>query len=314
MSIKTLTQASVICSDNQVLQQLVGIQNSYLKRLESQLKVKIHSRGNILLIEGEESQVLKTKVILERLEKRLMQGEIIDHNDVDGSVRMHKDSKRESNARIRLKSTDKTIVPRSHTQATFMEALSRDELVFGLGPAGTGKTYLAVAMGVSLLMEGKVDRLILSRPAIEAGERLGFLPGDLKEKVDPYLRPIYDALYDMIPTEQLEKMLAAGTIEIAPLAFMRGRTLAHAYIILDEAQNTTPLQMKMFLTRLGEGSRMVVTGDVTQVDLPDHQESGLLDAMRRFKKLEAISFVEFQAEDVVRHPLVAKIVKAYGST
>ena len=311
MGTNTIARASIVFSDNQVLQQLVGIQNSYLKRLETQLKVKIHLRGNILLIEGDESDVLKTKTILERLEQRLIKGEEIDHNDVDGSVRMQKSSKKGSDVKIHLKSTNKFIVPRSPTQAQFMESLENNELSFGIGPAGTGKTYLAVAMGAAMLMAGKVDRLILSRPAIEAGERLGFLPGDLKEKVDPYLRPIYDALHDMFPESQMEKLLEAGAIEIAPLAFMRGRTLSHAYIILDEAQNTTPLQMKMFLTRLGEGSRMVVTGDSTQIDLPDHQDSGLLDAMKRFRKIDSISFVEFSSDDVVRHPLVSRIVKAY---
>jgi phosphate starvation-inducible PhoH-like protein len=214
--------------------------------------------------------------------------------------------------KIYLKSTNKSILPRSPSQETFIEAMENNELVFGIGPAGTGKTYLAVAMGASLLMSGKVERLILSRPAIEAGERLGFLPGDLKEKVDPYLRPIYDALYEMFPRTQVEKLISSGTIEIAPLAFMRGRTLSHAYVILDEAQNTTPLQMKMFLTRLGEGSRMVVTGDVTQIDLPSQQESGLVDAQKRFKNIPSIAFVEFGSDDVVRHPLVSKIVKAYG--
>lgn len=314
MGTQAISKISLVFSDNNVLQQLVGAQNIYLKRLEEQLHVKIYSRGNVLLIQGEEQPVEKAKTILEQLEKRLKQGESIDHNDIDGGVRMHHIESEGKGMKIHLKATNKSILPRSPSQKTFMEAMEANELVFGIGPAGTGKTYLAVAMGASLLMAGKVERLILSRPAIEAGERLGFLPGDLKEKVDPYLRPIYDALYEMFPGTQVEKLISSGVIEIAPLAFMRGRTLSHAYVILDEAQNTTPLQMKMFLTRLGEGSRMVVTGDVTQIDLPSQQESGLLDAQKRFRDIASVSFVEFGAEDVVRHPLVAKIVKAYGSS
>jgi phosphate starvation-inducible PhoH-like protein len=312
MSTQSISKISLVFSDNHILQQLVGVQNSYLKRLEKHLHVKIYSRGNVLLIQGEEHAVEKAKTILMHLEKRLKQGDSIDHNNVEGSVRMYPKVQEEGSMKIYLKSTNKSILPRSPSQETFIEAMENNELVFGIGPAGTGKTYLAVAMGASLLMSGKVERLMLSRPAIEAGERLGFLPGDLKEKVDPYLRPIYDALYEMFPRTQVEKLISSGTIEIAPLAFMRGRTLSHAYVILDEAQNTTPLQMKMFLTRLGEGSRMVVTGDVTQIDLPSQQESGLVDAQKRFKNIPSIAFVEFGSDDVVRHPLVSKIVKAYG--
>jgi phosphate starvation-inducible PhoH-like protein len=193
-----------------------------------------------------------------------------------------------------------------------MDALARNEMVFGVGPAGTGKTYLAVAQGVALLQAGRVDRIVLSRPAVEAGERLGFLPGDMKEKVDPYLRPLYDALHDMLPAEQVARRIASGEIEVAPLAFMRGRTLAHCYAILDEAQNTTPAQMKMFLTRMGEGSRMVVTGDPTQVDLPPGQKSGLAEALSILEGVEGIAISRFAERDVVRHPLVAKIVAAYG--
>jgi phosphate starvation-inducible PhoH-like protein len=210
-----------------------------------------------------------------------------------------------------IRTRKKTIVPRSPGQTVYMEALARDEMIFALGPAGTGKTYLAVAQAVSQLINGSVDRLILSRPAVEAGERLGFLPGDMKEKVDPYLRPLYDALYDMLPTEQVERRIASGEIEIAPLAFMRGRTLNDAFIILDEAQNTTPLQMKMFLTRFGMRSRMVICGDPHQVDLPDPSKSGLADAVRRLERVKGIAVVRFTAADVVRHPLVGRIVDAY---
>jgi phosphate starvation-inducible PhoH-like protein len=210
-----------------------------------------------------------------------------------------------------IRTRKKTIVPRSTVQTHYMEALSRDDMIFALGPAGTGKTYLAVAQAVAMLITGQVDRLILSRPAVEAGERLGFLPGDMKEKVDPYLRPLYDALYDMLPTEQVERRIASGEIEIAPIAFMRGRTLSDAFIILDEAQNTTPQQMKMFLTRFGMRARMVICGDPHQTDLPRGQESGLNDAVTKLEGISKIAMVRFGAADVVRHPLVGKIVEAY---
>jgi phosphate starvation-inducible PhoH-like protein len=210
-----------------------------------------------------------------------------------------------------IRTRKKTIVPRSKTQAVYMEALAREDLIFALGPAGTGKTYLAVAQAVQQLIGGSVDRLILSRPAVEAGERLGFLPGDMKEKVDPYLRPLYDALYDMLPAEQVERRITSGEIEIAPIAFMRGRTLSDAFIILDEAQNTTPAQMKMFLTRFGMRSRMVVCGDPLQVDLPNPGMSGLADAVGRLEGVQKIATVRFTSADVVRHPLVGRIVEAY---
>jgi len=212
---------------------------------------------------------------------------------------------------VMIRTRKKTIVPRSSTQVTYMEELTRRDVIFALGPAGTGKTYLAVAQAVSQLITGSVDRLILSRPAVEAGERLGFLPGDMKEKVDPYLRPLYDALYDTLPAEQVERRIASGEIEIAPIAFMRGRTLANAFIILDEAQNTTAAQMKMFLTRFGEGSRMVVCGDPKQVDLPVPGISGLADAVERLEGVDGIGVVRFNAADVVRHPIVGRIVQAY---
>jgi phosphate starvation-inducible PhoH-like protein len=212
---------------------------------------------------------------------------------------------------IMIRTRKKTLVPRSATQIPYMEALARDEIIFALGPAGTGKTYLAVAQAVAMLITGAVQRLILSRPAVEAGERLGFLPGDMKEKVDPYLRPLYDALYDMMPASLVAKGIAENQIEIAPLAFMRGRTLSSAFIILDEAQNTTPQQMKMFLTRLGEGSRMVVTGDPTQVDLPPGAVSGLADAVAVLKGVQGVAAVGFSNADIVRHALVGRIVAAY---
>jgi len=211
-----------------------------------------------------------------------------------------------------IRTKKRVIVPRSQTQARYIAELLRHELVFGLGPAGTGKTYMAVAVAVQMLLEGRVDRIILSRPAVEAGERLGFLPGDMREKIDPYLRPLYDALYDMLPPDRVEKGLASGEIEVAPLAFMRGRTLANAYVILDEAQNTSPVQMKMLLTRLGENSRLAVTGDLSQIDLPLGVPSGLRDALDILEGIEGISFVRFSDQDVVRHPLVTKVVRAYA--
>jgi len=213
---------------------------------------------------------------------------------------------------IMIRTRKKTIVPRSATQIDYMRALTRSDIIFALGPAGTGKTYIAVAQAVSQLMSGSVQRLILSRPAVEAGERLGFLPGDMKEKVDPYLRPIYDALYDCMPPEQVERRIASGEIEIAPIAFMRGRTLGDAFVILDEAQNTTPAQMKMFLTRFGQNSRMVICGDPKQVDIPGGDaQSGLADAVRRLEGVDGIAMIRFSAADVVRHPIVGRIVEAY---
>jgi phosphate starvation-inducible PhoH-like protein len=212
---------------------------------------------------------------------------------------------------IMIRTRKKTIVPRSATQTRYMAALASADVIFALGPAGTGKTYVAVAQAVQMLIQGQVTRLILSRPAVEAGERLGFLPGDMKEKVDPYLRPLYDALYDMLPAEQVERRIASGEIEIAPIAFMRGRTLGDAFIILDEAQNTTPAQMKMFLTRFGTNSRMVVCGDPRQIDLPDIGKSGLADAVSRLEGVDGIATIRFNAADVVRHPIVGRIVEAY---
>ena len=255
--------------------------------------------------------------MLATLYNRLAHGQGVDPGDVEGAVAILSDPSLDGivaddgapNPVIRTRR--KTIVPRSPTQVRYIEALARDDIVFALGPAGTGKTYLAVAQAVSQLVAGSVDRLILSRPAVEAGERLGFLPGDMKDKVDPYLRPLYDALYDMLPSEQVERRLASGEIEIAPLAFMRGRTLANAFVILDEAQNTTPLQMKMFLTRFGQGSRMVVCGDPNQVDLPNPAASGLADAVRKLDGIPGIATLRFSVREVVRHPIVGRIVEAY---
>ncbi len=298
---------------------LFGEFDRNLVAIEDRLGVYIAARGTRVQIEGEPEAAARARDVLTGLYNRLDQGQDIDAGAVDGVIAMSGQPTLEgivSNdvsepPKIMIRTRRKTIVPRSKTQVAYMEALARDEIIFALGPAGTGKTYLAVAQAVQQLIGGSVDRLILSRPAVEAGERLGFLPGDMKEKVDPYLRPLYDALYDMLPTEQVERRIASGEIEIAPIAFMRGRTLSDAFIILDEAQNTTPQQMKMFLTRFGMRSRMVVCGDPKQVDLPEAGKSGLADAVAKLEGIAKIATVRFGAGDVVRHPLVGKIVEAY---
>jgi phosphate starvation-inducible PhoH-like protein len=298
---------------------LFGEFDRNLVAIEDRLGVYIAARGSRVQIEGEPEAAARARDVLTGLYNRLDQGQDIDAGAVDGVIAMSGQPTLEGIVssdvseppKIMIRTRRKTIVPRSKTQVAYMEALARDEIIFALGPAGTGKTYLAVAQAVQQLIGGSVDRLILSRPAVEAGERLGFLPGDMKEKVDPYLRPLYDALYDMLPTEQVERRIASGEIEIAPIAFMRGRTLSDAFIILDEAQNTTPQQMKMFLTRFGMRSRMVVCGDPKQVDLPDPGKSGLADAVSKLEGISKIATVRFGAGDVVRHPLVGKIVEAY---
>jgi phosphate starvation-inducible PhoH-like protein len=298
---------------------LFGDYDRHLITIEQRLGVHISARGNRVQIEGEPEAASRARDVLVGLYNRLEQGHDIDSESVDAVLGMAAQPNLDgivadeitSAPRAMIRTRKKTIVPRSPTQTVYMEALGRDDMIFALGPAGTGKTYLAVAQAVSQLISGSVDRLILSRPAVEAGERLGFLPGDMKEKVDPYLRPLYDALYDMLPTEQVERRIASGEIEIAPIAFMRGRTLNDAFIILDEAQNTTPAQMKMFLTRFGMRSRMVICGDPRQVDLPEGGKSGLHDAVERLRGVKGIAVVPFTAADVVRHPLVGRIVEAY---
>ena len=301
--------------NNQLVQQLNGPQDSNLKLLEKLLNVEISSFGNKIKINGDAAAVKQARNALEVLHHKLSKGVELNEQEVKAAVRLTEDSapisESEELADIVLKTKKRHIYPRSATQARYIQEMMNNEMVFGLGPAGTGKTYLAVALAVSMMLEGKIDKIILSRPAVEAGENLGFLPGDLKDKVDPYLRPLYDALYEMLPAEQVDKKLAVGEIEIAPLAFMRGRTLSNAFIILDEAQNTTPMQMKMFLTRLGENSRMVINGDLSQVDLPRGVISGLKDALDTLDNVPGIGSTTFSAADVVRHGLVAKIVKAY---
>jgi len=298
---------------------LFGDYDRHLVMIEDRLGVNVAARGNRVMIEGEPDAAARARDVLVGLYNRLDQGHDGDAAAVEAVLGMAAQPSLDGiisqevaePPRVMIRTRKKTIVPRSPVQTTYMEALGRDDMIFALGPAGTGKTYLAVAQAVSMLIGGQVDRLILSRPAVEAGERLGFLPGDMKEKVDPYLRPLYDALYDMLPTEQVERRIASGEIEIAPLAFMRGRTLNDAFIILDEAQNTTPLQMKMFLTRFGMRSRMVICGDPNQVDLPEPGRSGLADAVSKLEGIRNIATVRFTSADVVRHPLVGRIVEAY---
>ena len=298
---------------------LFGQFDANLVQIENRLGVYIAARGNRIQIEGPADAVARARDVLKGMYQRLDQGHQLDAGAVESLIVMSSEPTLEGIITgshdappIMIRTRKKTIVPRSATQIDYMMQLGSKDMIFALGPAGTGKTYLAVAQAVSQLITGSVQRLILSRPAVEAGERLGFLPGDMKEKVDPYLRPLYDALYDCMPPEQVERRIASGEIEIAPIAFMRGRTLADAFVILDEAQNTTPAQMKMFLTRFGQNSRMVICGDPRQVDIPGGDSmSGLGDAVRRLEAVEGIGVVRFGAADVVRHPIVGRIVEAY---
>ena len=302
-----------------LLGQLFGEFDQNLVLIENRFGVYIAARGNKLQIEGEAESIGRARDVLTSMYQRLNQGLEIDAGAISGMISMAMEPTLEGIVRVEhskappimIRTRKKTIVPRTLMQVRYMEALVSHDVIFALGPAGTGKTYLAVAQAVAQLITGSVDRLVLSRPAVEAGERLGFLPGDMKEKVDPYLRPLYDALYDCLPAEQVERRIASGEIEIAPIAFMRGRTLANAFVILDEAQNTTPSQMKMFLTRFGENSRMVVCGDPKQIDLPDPGKSGLADAVSKLEGIEGIATVRFGVADVVRHPIVGRIVQAY---
>jgi len=313
-------RAEVEFDEQTMLGALFGQFDTNLVQIENRLGVFISARGNKVLIEGPEDAVARARDVLKGLYQRLNQGHEIDSGALESLIAMSAEPTLEGiitgtpgNAPpIMIRTRRKTIVPRSATQISYMQSLVKNDVIFALGPAGTGKTYLAVAQAVAQLMTGSVQRLILSRPAVEAGERLGFLPGDMKEKVDPYLRPLYDALYDCMPPEQVERRIASGEIEIAPIAFMRGRTLADAFVILDEAQNTTPAQMKMFLTRFGQNSRMVVCGDPKQVDLPGGvAASGLADAVKRLEGVDGIGVVHFSRADVVRHPIVGRIVEAY---
>ncbi|MCV2863582.1 PhoH family protein [Albidovulum sediminicola] len=308
--------------DNRLLIDLCGEFDRNLSQIEHQLGVHILRRGNHLAVVGGAEGRGRAAAVLQTLYGRLETGRGIDAGEIDAAIRMGDmgvanppslDEQLEMFAagRMEIRTRKKQVEPRTEAQKAYVKNLFQHELAFGIGPAGTGKTYLAVAVGVTMLIGGHVDRIVLSRPAVEAGERLGFLPGDMKEKVDPYMQPLYDALNDFLPAKQVQKLMEEKRIEIAPLAFMRGRTLANAFVVLDEAQNATTMQMKMFLTRLGEGSRMVVTGDRTQVDLPRGVSSGLTDAERILADVRGVSFNYFTAKDVVRHPLVARIIEAY---
>lgn len=308
--------------DNFLLIDLCGAHDRNLARIEDMLGVQILRRGNRLAVVGEEGPRKAAVTVLGNLYQRLEAGRGIEGGDIDRELRMGSSEKGVApqdgdqmemftGGRVEIKTRRKVVEPRTEAQKAYVKSLFDNELNFGIGPAGTGKTYLAVAVGVSMFIEGKVDRIILSRPAVEAGEKLGYLPGDMKDKVDPYMQPLYDALNDFLPGKQAAKLIEEKRIEIAPLAFMRGRTLSNAFVVLDEAQNATTMQMKMFLTRLGEGSRMVITGDRTQVDLPRGVDSGLADAERLLKGIPKISFSYFTSKDVVRHPLVAAIIEAY---
>ncbi len=319
---KGLAEVLIEFPDNRLLIDLCGEYDRNLAEIEQKLGIQILRRGNQLALIGEEAAQTEAVDVLQSLYGRLEAGRDLEQGDIDRELRMG-GSEVDTGARqgdqlemfkggpVEIKTRKKLVEPRTEAQKAYVMSLFNNELAFGIGPAGTGKTYLAVAVGVSMFLGGHVDRIILSRPAVEAGERLGFLPGDMKDKVDPYMQPLYDALNDFLPGKQVAKLIEEKRIEIAPLAFMRGRTLANAFVVLDEAQNATSMQMKMFLTRLGEGSRMVITGDRSQVDLPRGVSSGLHDAERLLKTIPKISFNYFTSKDVVRHPLVAAIIEAY---
>jgi phosphate starvation-inducible PhoH-like protein len=298
--------------DNRLLTRLLGEFDANLALIEDRLGIEAHAHGNVVILSGPEAACEMAREVLEKLYVRVSKGEHVGPGDFDGLIRHARQQDTPSpDGQAQIATRRKVVKARTPTQSTYIRALEQTDLVFGIGPAGTGKTYLAVAFAAQCLERGLVERIILSRPAVEAGERLGFLPGDMRDKVDPYLRPLYDALYDVLPPEKVERDLEQGVIEIAPLAFMRGRTLANAFVILDEAQNTTSMQMKMFLTRLGENSKMVITGDPSQIDLPNGMTSGLEEAVRLLTDVTGITVVRFQSGDVVRRDLVAKIVEAY---
>ncbi|MCT4557654.1 MAG: PhoH family protein [Pelagimonas sp.] len=316
MTAATLSDTIVEFPDNRLLIDLCGEFDRNLTDIEARTGVQILRRGNQLAIHGPEDALEAAVDVLQSLYARLEEGKEVAKGDIDREFRMEDTAPDEQlemfgGGKIEIKTRKKLIEPRTDAQKTYVTSLFTNEMAFGIGPAGTGKTYLAVAVGVNMLINGLVDKIILCRPAVEAGERLGFLPGTQEEKVDPYMQPLYDALNDFLPGKQLAKMKEEKTVEIAPLAFMRGRTLSNAFVVLDEAQNATTMQMKMFLTRLGEGSRMVITGDRTQVDLPRGVPSGLADAERLLAHVDGISFNYFTGKDVVRHPLVAAIIEAY---
>jgi phosphate starvation-inducible PhoH-like protein len=303
----------LVFDDNRLVAALAGEHDSHLQIVEQAFGVRIDPLGNVLNISGPGPRRAEAAAALRRLYARLKAGDALAPDDVRAAAKLSAAGPLADEGAPAVKTPKRFISPRTPTQRVYLEALRRSDLVFGVGPAGTGKTYLAVAHAVELYLAGKVERIVLSRPALEAGERIGFLPGDVKEKVDPYLRPLYDALHDMLHADYVERRIAAGEFEIAPLAFMRGRTLSRAAVILDEAQNATVAQMKMFLTRLGEGARMAVTGDPSQSDLPPEEKSGLADALSLIENVDGVTVARFTAADVVRHPLVARIIDAYDA-
>tara|TARA_R100001129_G_scaffold179738_5_gene156945 strand:- start:25966 stop:27003 length:1038 start_codon:yes stop_codon:yes gene_type:complete len=315
------THIALTFENNRLASELFGQFDQNLALIEQKLRVDARARGNTVTLTGDAVATNQARRTLDYLYDRLLKGSAVEASDVEGAIRMALAAddqlvlptmeRKGKLAMAQISTRKKTVIARTPTQDAYIRAMDRAELVFGVGPAGTGKTFLAVAHAAQLLERGSVERIVLTRPAVEAGERLGFLPGDMKEKVDPYLRPLYDALYEMMPSDRVERALAAGVIEIAPLAFMRGRTLSNAAIILDEAQNTTQMQMKMFLTRLGENGRMIITGDPSQIDLPRGVKSGLVEALNVLDNVEGIVTCRFKGADVVRHPLVQKIVEAY---
>ena len=325
MDNKLKKEISLELPSNSLIAVLVGQHNINLVKLEKLIDVNINLFGNLFNISGNAENINKAKLIILNVYNKLTLQKLeiseFSFSNFETELRMMQDRSYNSKSKqkidqkeiLKFETWKKTIIPKSVGQKKYFEALNNFELVFGLGPAGTGKSYLAVAKGIHMLKKGLIEKIILTRPAVEAGERLGFLPGDMKEKIDPYLRPIYDALYEMIPADRVEKKIQSGEIEIAPLAFMRGRTFTNAFVIVDEAQNTTPVQMKMVLTRIGEGSRMVINGDLSQVDLPNGQTSGLKESKKILSKIRDIKITCLDSNDVIRHPIVAKIIKAYDS-
>ena len=307
---KNLEKNIIKFEDNSILRIMLGVLHKNLEIIEKKLNVILAPRGNIISINGDIKNILITKNTLSELYERAKVSEIIEKKDVESIIRNMKENKKNS-SEICIKTPKKQIWPRTKGQAKFIKEILNKDIVFAIGPAGTGKTFISVSHAVSMLNSGFIDKIIISRPAVEAGEKLGFLPGDLKEKIDPYLRPIYDSLDENLPKDNVAKLIEKQKIEIAPIAYLRGRTLNNSYIILDEAQNTSPIQMKMFLTRFGENSKMIITGDITQIDLPSKNKSGLKDAISNLKKIKDISFIYLTEKDVVRHSLVQKIVKAY---
>ena len=315
-SIKKIDKETIVINiyDNDILASIIGEFNENLKKLEKLTSTSIFYRGNTITVKGKLINVEKVSDAIRFLVDKFLLTQVIEKNDIVSSVNKNFVKNKQSNIHSLdqlIKTPRKSVIARSKKQSEYIKALKEKDIVMALGPAGTGKSYLAVSVGITLLMEKKVDKVILSRPAVEAGEKLGFLPGDMKEKVDPYLRPLYDALYDLFGFEKIQKKIETGEIEIAPLAFMRGRTLKNSFAILDEAQNATATQIKMFLTRIGENAKLVVNGDPSQIDLINKSQSGLISSKKILSKINEIKIIEFDHKDVVRHPLVSKIIKAY---